>query len=517
MKKFDPYLISSSAMASILSAGCIFALTFVLGGSLALYQSVLAALFTLVVTFALVYILVKKIIYDKARDHFKKIALEEVRRDEGIAAHRRIGIVEVFDNFAAAKEEILDELESSECASVFIQLGRSLLRPNATFREFLERIDNQDGTIRILYANEDSPYLDMTSAANRARCGEGQPTTIFQGWQRDLGYVASAIEELNAQRASNLRRGKIEERQHDEGFLWRLFLADEFAYVQPYLFGENNAVQSPVLKLAKYHEGEKSKGENPYSLFRTFQEHFEQKWRENAEREVSLIDITRGRKTAVAAIIRFAQFNIFAIPKRYVDEDNEVLTFHCFGGKVQEGESFLGALVREIREELGLKAEVFSSSKTRHFHGAILKGALPISDAVKPWGIYTRSSSDDPAFDSSSIDHVIIYEVEISEAHQLSDLTPRREIVALLALTDAEIERMYRTLTPVSELEDVIDGSRITFIGDELEEAPGDERAKYRFKENKDRKLSPKGAALVYIGEKRKWNSKLKNREKTLQ
>ncbi len=68
-------------------------------------------------------------------------------------------------------------------------------------------------------------------------------------------------------------------RQHQEGYVWRFYIFDNYAYVQPYLYERKNDILAPVLKLAK-HVSSGEQRENPKSLYKVFSKYFDNKWKE---------------------------------------------------------------------------------------------------------------------------------------------------------------------------------------------------------------------------------------------
>jgi hypothetical protein len=251
------------------------------------------------------------------------------------------GIVEIFPNFRHCEKEILEALTASSTARVFLQIGRTVLAGNTSFYDRLGDTV-KTGHVKLLHAVDSSPYLSERVAYQRG--------SRFDVWQADLDHAVKKVEALGASSQKN-----IDARQHKEGYVWRLFIMDNYAYVQPYLFERDNSEQAPVLKISRLHENQ----ENPNSLYHAFTTYFDQKWEENTPHTNRLErTIPEGATCAVAGVIRYHQFYIFAIPKRYIARPGRDLPFHGIGGKRRPGESYVETLEREAEEELGTQLEI---------------------------------------------------------------------------------------------------------------------------------------------------------------
>src|SRR4029078_604174 len=106
------------------------------------------------------------------------------------------------------------------------------------------------------------------------------------------------------------KEATLKSRQHKEGYMWRLFIFEEVAYVQPYLYSKNNSDHAPVLKLSRYTlSSEKKQEENLSSLYKVFLNYFDFKWDECRPDTTSLTKlIPPGDATTVALAAKYHQF-----------------------------------------------------------------------------------------------------------------------------------------------------------------------------------------------------------------
>jgi len=179
----------------------------------------------------------------------------------------RTGIVKIFTNFRECEEEILEHLETSSTARVFLQIGKTVLGGTTSFYDYLGRIGQPTGKVKLLHASLESPYLSERIAYER--------NSDYKEWKADLDHATQKIENLIERKEATLKS-----RQHKEGYMWRLFIFDEVGYVQPYLYSKNNSDHAPVLKLSRYALSSEKKEENLSSLYKVFSNYFDFKWDE---------------------------------------------------------------------------------------------------------------------------------------------------------------------------------------------------------------------------------------------
>jgi len=376
------------------------------------------------------------------REESARIAAEakaEARRELATMT----GIEEIFLNFRHCEKEILEALTTSSAARVFLQIGRTVLAGNTSFYDLLGDTV-KTGHVKLLHAADSSPYLSERVAYQRG--------SRFHVWQADLDHAVKKVEALGASPQKN-----IDARQHKEGYVWRLFVTDNYAYVQPYLFERDNSEQAPVLKISRLHENQ----ENPKSLYHAFTTYFDQKWEENTPHTDRLERIIpEGATCAVAGVIRYHQFYIFAIPKRYIARSGRDLPFHGIGGKRRPRESYAETLQREAAEELGAQLEIDSASRTRFFTTNAQFSSLPLADLPKPWCVYKRSRETDPNFEHIEVLWLLAYEAKI-KIDSLESLHPAAEIGALVVVTGDLLRKTTHETVTYESLGQLRDGSRV--------------------------------------------------------
>lgn len=342
---------------------------------------------------------------------------------------RRIGIVAVYDNFLQAEAEILEHLSKSRDVRVFIQFGRAVLSGATTgtsnFYDYLSDTElKREANVKILHAAIDNPYLTERAAVDR-RSDYGE-------WVKDLEYAADKCEVLARKLAGS--RITFSSRAHREGFLWRLFLLDDIAYVQPYLHHKKNAAQAAVLKISRTlaaPDGSLVRNEN--SIFKVFSDYFDFKWNESRPTETSLLELTReGGVAAVAALTRFRQYYVFIVPKRYIDRDDRDVQFHGIGGKRNDDEDWIAALQREAREEVAAGLRVASSSRTRYYTTGAELGTIAVTDTPRPYCVYKRLREDDPHFAHKDVLWLVGYEASLDSTEFAQ---PQAEAAAVLYMS----------------------------------------------------------------------------------
>lgn len=365
-----------------------------------------------------------------------------------LAAHG-VGLVRTFRDWAECQDEILQEVTQSASVRVFVQIGKSVLSGAAVIYNALER-SRPDADIRILHAGLSNPYLGERSAVRR--------NSDYQEWQEDVAYAMAVGERLQARLGSRLQI-----RQHHEGYIWRLFIFDDIAYVQPYLHQRDNAGQAPVLKFVL--RGDLSDvNANPNAMWYLFSNYFDLKWEECAPLPATLADrVPADEVASVVAILERGGYKIFVVPKRFVDRPGEELPFHSVGGKRRPGEDWLVALQREAREEIGVNVEVKSSIVTREVTTAAEFSPLHLADYPRPYCIYRRTRDVDPEVPEPTVTWIVGYEAEIPAD---TPLEPHSEIAAILVLSPALVRRTARERITYSEIRDSRDGSHVVVAAD---------------------------------------------------
>lgn len=354
-----------------------------------------------------------------------------------------IGLVEVFASFDESQAEILREVRESRHIKIFVQMGKSVLSGAAIIYEALEH-SRPDAEIQILHAGLQNPYLSKRVALNR--------NSDYREWEDDIGYAI--------RKARTLERslgGRLELRKHSEGYVWRFFLFDDCAYLQPYLFPRQNAHRAPVLKFGRRRAA--SEEENARSLYHMFENYFDLKWDECAPEATRLVDIiTPGETVSVAALVQRAGKRVYVVPKRFVEEPGEELRFHNIGGKRKGAENWEAALQREAMEEIGATLSIESSSSTNYLTTSAEFEPIILSDSPRPYCIYKRTRELDPEVVEREILWIIGYKAELAPN---TPIEPRAEIAAIVLLSPNMLEQTADGGITYDQIRRAKDGSAI--------------------------------------------------------
>lgn len=393
---------------------------------------------------------IRGILLPKIREEIHQELRDEVRAEMTADLSRELetktGIVKIFPNFSSCEEEILRELQNSSENRVFLQLGRSVVSGGRDFFDRLDRAVRPGGNVRVLHASSESPYLSERVANTRG--------SSFALWRADLDHATKRIDALAAE-----INAKIEGRRHREGYVWRFFITENLAYIQPYLYPRKNSERAPVLKVARRLTG--SGEANEASLFIPFSTYFDQKWDENAPRRDSLRHIINPSSTIVAtAAIRYNQFAVFCIPRRYLDKFDTEIPFHGVGGKLEFNEDLFEGLNRESKEEIGIDLEVEASAKTRYLTTGADLGTIDLDDKPRPYCLYKRSRDADPNFTHKDVLWLVGYEAKPC-IRKLDEILPRKEIAAVLILTSEMLLRTLHEKVTFADIDKANDGSRV--------------------------------------------------------
>jgi 8-oxo-dGTP pyrophosphatase MutT (NUDIX family) len=396
---------------------------------------------------------IKRFVEPRIREELRSSLEVEIRavveKESRELLEERTGITEIFHSFRACEKEIVAELKAANEIRVFLQVGRTILAGNANFYEQLAESIRPDTRVKILQADVRSPYLSERTAHERG--------SKYNVWLADLDHAVKKVETL----AKN-GKAKIEGRQHKEGYVWRLFLFDNCAYVQPYLHHRNNSELAPVLKLLKWRRGTENREENQNSLYKVFSSYFDLKWEENLPEVQRMEDIVTGEAAniVVAAVIRYHQFYVFAVPRRYIERTGREVPFHGVGGKRKLGEGLIEALERETGEEIGVRVSVTGSAKTRYLTTGAELEQVSLSNTPRPYCIYKRTRDADPNFAHAEVLWLVGYEAEANISH-LDHLQPGAEIGALVVLTSDMLRKTLHDPVTYALLSKAADGSRV--------------------------------------------------------
>jgi hypothetical protein len=174
-----------------------------------------------------------------------------------LASGVRTGIIRTYKNLEECRVDILDSFKNATDVRLFIQIGRREFgdQEPSLFWELTKEAQKTSKCIRVLRASATSPFL----SAERARKRHTPP----EQWQSWIRRLSESLELLRQNYGA-----MIEEREHDEPFLWRLFIFDDTAYVSGYVYASNNDQIAAVHKIVKTED----------SLFAVFDRYFEYLW-----------------------------------------------------------------------------------------------------------------------------------------------------------------------------------------------------------------------------------------------
>ena len=146
---------------------------------------------------------------------------------------------------------------------------------------------------------------------------------------------------------------------------------------------------------------------------------------------------------AVAALLWHPAGGRYLVLKRTSDKDFAAGAWECVTGRVDQGEGFIEAVHREVREELGVEVQIDFVIGTMHFYRG---EARPENELV---GVTYCCSIEDPAAIQTSWEHTEHRWITAEEAqtlfpgsHWLGELIQRAEQIR--ALLPPELLRVYR-------------------------------------------------------------------------
>lgn len=171
---------------------------------------------------------------------------------------RHTGIVLTYRNLDECKDDMQADFRREKRISLLLQIGRQELGDSkSSYFYSLAKEKDLDSQIRILRASVESPFLSEARAKRRGN----DP----KRWKEDMRRLGAEIALLQGEGNS---KAKIEERQHLEPYLWRIFIFGDIAYVSAYLHQRENDKKAIVYKL-KDGEG---------SLYPVFKKYFDYLW-----------------------------------------------------------------------------------------------------------------------------------------------------------------------------------------------------------------------------------------------
>lgn len=357
-----------------------------------------------------------------------------------------VGLTGVYPTFSDCQEEILRHVRESQRTHIFVQMGKSVLSGAAIIYEALER-SRTDADIKILHAGTENPYLSERIALNRS--------SNYREWREDIGYAVRTGTRLQTRLG-----GRMELRMHSEGYVWRLFIFDDDAYMQPYLYSSENARRAPVLKFSRTAlSGPVDASPNTNSIYHMLMTYFDLKWEESAPSHTRINDmINSADPSAVAALVDRDGIWVFVIPKRFLVLAGEELPFHSIGGKKRNGEEWVEALQREASEEIGGQLDVKSSAFTRDITSSAEFDPLMLSDSPRPYCVYKRTRVIDPEVMEPEVLWIVGFEAKLSPDVAIA---PQSEIAAVLYLSQDMLRRTARERITYANIRNAGDGSGV--------------------------------------------------------
>ena len=146
----------------------------------------------------------------------------------------------------------------------------------------------------------------------------------------------------------------------------------------------------------------------------------------------------------IGALVWCASTQKYLVLRRSADKDFGGGAWECVTGRVEQGEGFIEAVLREAHEELGARAHIDFIIGTLHFHRG---EATPENEMV---GVQFCCSIEDPGAIRTSWEHVTHCWVTaeqaralLPEGHWLLKVIQRAE--AMRALMGRELLAYYRT------------------------------------------------------------------------
>jgi hypothetical protein len=173
---------------------------------------------------------------------------------------KHTGIVRTYRNLHECKDEMEVDFRRATNISLLLQIGRlEFGYSELAFFYLLAKQKEIGSHIRILRASDKSPFLSEARARRRGK----DP----KYWKEEMRRLGTQIEFL---RDDPNVKAEIEDRQHLEPYLWRIFIFDDIAYVSAYLHPRENDKKAIVYRLKDGRD----------SLYPIFKKYFDYLWME---------------------------------------------------------------------------------------------------------------------------------------------------------------------------------------------------------------------------------------------
>jgi hypothetical protein len=457
-----------STVTGLLGMAIYFLIELTTGKKLEAPQKVLILVISITVVFIFLSIIFEAVVKYYIKPQLEKEILQRLARESEISSEAqrqvlnqelqeeletKVGITKIFNNFYECENEIIRQLETSKEIRVLLQIGKTVLAGTTSFYDYLadKELDSKK-KIKILHADINNPYLSERIAHLRK--------SDFIEWRLDLEHSKQKLESMSARSS-----GQLEGRSHMEAFFWRIFLFDDYAYVQPYTYDRKNSERAPVLRLARLYENPDINEDrvNYNSLYRVFSKYFDIKWDEYLPRVTEIRKlIPKSDRITVATIVRCSEYYVFAIPKRYIGINDNEIPFHGIGGKINGGENLLEAIIREVKEEIDLDIEIQSSPTTIYYTSGAQLHPVALSDSPRPYCIYKRTRQGDINFLDTETLWIVGYIGRLDETQvKIENLSPHAEVGALVILTADTLIKTLITDFTYNDIAKSKDGSRI--------------------------------------------------------
>lgn len=377
------------------------------------------------------------------------------RRREAIAAEvwneirQKIGIEGVYKGISACEDEIKALIRQAKDTRIYLQIGTTVLSGPRTIFQFLEELSlTPNASIRIMHASASSPYLSPAVARRRS---SKDSSAKWLKWRDDIQHAKAQLAALRRRYGD-----QVKVREHEEPFVWRLFLMDDIAFIQPYLFESNNSEKANVLRVVQHRMRPGTEGDSQ-SLYETVSRYFEAMWDKYPPQINSLESLIEpDAPVTVAGIVRIGECYLFAVPIRNLKDSVSPVEFHLPGGKPQLKEHWWQALKRELEEELGVLVRVRHSDATIFIDGDNPPANVSLTDKPSPRIARKRIREGSTLW-------TLGYKAVVRGTAKPS---PKAETAALLLLSPQLLQDAKQERLTFEHIRQATDGSRLVLRSD---------------------------------------------------
>jgi hypothetical protein len=355
----------------------------------------------------------------------------EIKED---SKYKVVGIDRIFETYEDAEPEILDDLKNSPGPiRLFLQIASQNIGVKGSLYDIVNILSSKQKEIRILHTDEHSPMF----AKDRLLALGKNPETIITS----IRHVYESLAKLEEKEGSSVRQ-----RIHHLSFIWRIYAFDNRLYLMPYFSEKDATKKSPVIRFIKREK----------SMYNTYIEWFDNQWERSAPPTIKLNSlITPATPSGTALFLKWNEFHVFGIPKRYLLASNE-LKFYGIGGKKNESDgTWEDCALREGAEETSSAiGKLVSSTHTDLFRAnSIIKPITIIESEITPRLILEKRKHSGLGAMSKTDDH---YYMVGYDATLIKKPIPSRELGAILFLKDHHLkhirDRIQVTLSDILEM-----------------------------------------------------------------